>query len=460
MTKDTEKMVQSLCLRQRKQYLFEWGFGRGQGRASFNGHTLQVPFLLPLKGNILCFCILFILVATSFSQTQNLLHLKYSKTIVQQYFDSDDARTHRAPRSPEDSRPTARWTFSALAQAAHTGMLKMTEKVSRNTQISTYDHIFIVLTRQTQWSLAPASYLLLINRFPISSLFSSLWLPHGVRSSADSGRQFPSQSANMSKTPREQRKQQTGERPARGMLMRHAHARVILLFSVTHHEIPTAFAIHRPSCDPRGHPFCPPHTRVATSSPRSSLWTATHRTNRWAECFFSGSRHYGRRTWSWGGFRGAAHRADGDGDPCAGGAQLPRGERGWGWPASGRAAEGAGPLQAWRGSSPRLHPAPVVNVLITALMSCKWNPTSKYIRVMSSHLTNGDLIELLIGCLFPPRFMTPRAGAVRGGRGEGPCSAPWPPQPAPRLGRQPAGPRLAQQPVSSDIVSPPFCEEK
>lgn len=158
MTKDTEEMAQSLCLRQRKQYLFERGFGRGQGRASFNGRTRQVPFLLSLKGNILCFCILFILVATSFSQTQNLLHLKYSKTIVHQYFDSDDARTHRAPRSPEDSRPTTRWSFSALALAAHAGMLKMTEKASRNTQISTYDHIFIVLTWQTQ--LKPCSCIL------------------------------------------------------------------------------------------------------------------------------------------------------------------------------------------------------------------------------------------------------------------------------------------------------------
>lgn len=48
-----------------------------------------------------------------------------------------------------------------------------------------------------------------------------------------------------------------------------------------------------------------------------------------------------------------------------------------------------------------LGPARVVNVLIAALMSCKWDPTSRYIRVMSSHLTNGDLIELLIGCFSP-----------------------------------------------------------
>lgn len=81
-TKDTEEMVQSLCLLQGRQYLFERGFGRGQWRASFNGRTLQVPFLLSLKGNVLCFCILFILAATSFSQTQNLLHLKYRNILI------------------------------------------------------------------------------------------------------------------------------------------------------------------------------------------------------------------------------------------------------------------------------------------------------------------------------------------------------------------------------------------
>lgn len=95
-------------------------------------------------------------------------------------------------------------------------------------------------------------------------------------------------------------------------------------------------------------------------------------------------------------------------------------------------------LQVSRGSSPLLHPLPrsvqlgparVVNVLIAALMSCKWDPTSRYIRVMSSHLTNGDLIELLIGCLFPPRFMTPRPGLS----GEGEVR-----QCQPRLGPRPA----------------------
>lgn len=74
------------------------------------------------------------------------------------------------------------------------------------------------------------------------------------------------------------------------------------------------------------------------------------------------------------------------------------------------AAPGVQRLLAFPPSSPSLGPARVVNVLIAALMSCKWDPTSRYIRVMSSHLTNGDLIELLIGCLFPPRFMTPRPG--------------------------------------------------
>lgn len=44
---------------------------------------------------------------------------------------------------------------------------------------------------------------------------------------------------------------------------------------------------------------------------------------------------------------------------------------------------------------------PAPNVLIRVLMSCQWNPASERIRVMSSHLTNGDLIEFLTGCFFP-----------------------------------------------------------
>lgn len=86
VTKDTVEMVQSLASAG-QTVPEERGFGRGQWRASFNGHTLQVPFLPYLKGNVLCFCILFILAATYFSETQNLLRLKYSKTIVHLYFD-------------------------------------------------------------------------------------------------------------------------------------------------------------------------------------------------------------------------------------------------------------------------------------------------------------------------------------------------------------------------------------
>lgn len=103
---------------------------------------------------------------------------------------------------------------------------------------------------------------------------------------------------------------------------------------------------------------------------------------------------------------------------------VSRGLRGWsqgsrgpalGGPGRSAVGEKGGPTVAlWRGGCSRRRGAPlprsvqlrVVNVLITVLMSCKWNPASKYVRVMSSHLTNGDLIELLIGCLFPPRFMT------------------------------------------------------
>lgn len=105
-------------------------------------------------------------------------------------------------------------------------------------------------------------------------------------------------------------------------------------------------------------------------------------------------------------------------------------------------------LLAFAPSSPSLGPARVVNVLIAALMSCKWDPTSRYIRVMSSHLTNGDLIELLIGCLFPPTVYDPAAGAVRGGRGEAVSAPARPPARA-----WPGG-------LSRDIVSPPFCKEK
>lgn len=86
VTNDTEEMMQSLCVPQDKQYLFERGSGRGHWRALVNGHTLQVPSLLSLKGNILRVSIPFILAATSFSQTQNLLYLKYGKTIVHWYF--------------------------------------------------------------------------------------------------------------------------------------------------------------------------------------------------------------------------------------------------------------------------------------------------------------------------------------------------------------------------------------
>jgi len=120
MTKDTEGMVESLCLLQGKQYLSKRGFGRGRGRASFNGHMCQVPFLLSLKGNTLCFCILFISVATSFSQPQNLLHLK---TTAHQYFDSNDARAQGAPSSPEDGRPAARRSFSSAEVQPSPGQL-------------------------------------------------------------------------------------------------------------------------------------------------------------------------------------------------------------------------------------------------------------------------------------------------------------------------------------------------
>lgn len=59
------------------------------------------------------------------------------------------------------------WSFSsrrgaALARAAHVGVLKLTEKAERNTQILTYDHIFIVLIRQTQFKLC-ACILSIIN---------------------------------------------------------------------------------------------------------------------------------------------------------------------------------------------------------------------------------------------------------------------------------------------------------
>lgn len=91
-------------------------------------------------------------------------------------------------------------------------------------------------------------------------------------------------------------------------------------------------------------------------------------------------------------------------------------------------------LLSFAPSSLSLGPARVVNVLIAALMSCKWDPTSRYIRVMSSHLTNGALIELLIGCLFPPRFMTPRPGLS--GEGEVRGSVSPGSVPGPRLARQ------------------------
>lgn len=53
------------------------------------------------------------------------------------------------------------------------------------------------------------------------------------------------------------------------------------------------------------------------------------------------------------------------------------------------------------GVSPLSVRCKVVNVPIKVLMSYKWNPTSKCVRVMSSHLTNGDLIDSLMGCLSP-----------------------------------------------------------
>lgn len=140
---------------------------------------------------------------------------------------------------------------------------------------------------------------------------------------------------------------------------------------------------------------------------------------------------------------GTAHTGSDRGDreeACVGEVQLPQGRRGkkvslW---CCSRCRQA--PLLCPILSS--LGPARVVNVLIAALMSCKWDPTSRYIRVMSSHLTNGDLIELLIGCLFPPRFMTPRPGQS----GEGGVRGRVSPGSAP-------GPRLARQPFQGHRLS-------
>lgn len=193
-------------------------------------------------------------------------------------------------------------------------------------------------------------------------------------------------------------------------------------------------AVHLPSPDPHSHLFCPCHVSVATSSPCCSPWTATQRMNGRAGFFSDSHVATTGREGLKAGCGGLITRQLGaaavrDREPYAGGARPPQDNSGWEGPLRHCTVEAAGLLRASRGSSPSLCPALVVNVLITVLMSCKWNPTSKYIRVMSSHLTNGDLIELLIGCLFPPRFMTPQAGAVRGGRGGWPRSACAPARP-------------------------------
>lgn len=132
-----------------------------------------------------------------------------------------------------------------------------------------------------------------------------------------------------------------------------------------------------------------------------------------------------------GGALGTGHRAydpSGQGESLCGRGSTASGQAGQeGSAAAAGAAPGVERLLSCAPSSPSLGPARVVNVLIAALMSCKWDPTSRYIRVMSSHLTNGDLIELLIGCLFPPRFMTPRPGLSGEGEVRGsvsPGSAP------------------------------------
>lgn len=204
---------------------------------------------------------------------------------------------------------------------------------------------------------------------------------------------------------------------------RACRAPLILLFLATHPKILTAFAVHPPSPDAPSHPFCP--SRNAWRHVQPTLLPADGHAGE--QSVFQGclcrycrqSGAVGGWSWGWGGW---SRGYGGDGEPRPCGSSMRAGGR-------GRSAVALRRLRASGGSSPWLRPAPVVNVLITVLMSCKWNPTSKYIRVMSSHLTNGDLIELLIGCLFPPRFMTSRAGAARGGRGGRPRSAHAPARP-------------------------------
>lgn len=151
----------------------------------------------------LCCCILFILVAISLSQTQNIS--QDSSPI----FWFERAGTHRAPRSLKGTRLTAHCSFSShqaaglaqAAQAALPGRSKLTEEGYRNPQFPHAVIFSLCYLGKPSWSPAPASYPLLINWSPISSLFSLLWFPHSTHSFADNRRQLLSQSTSTSNTP-------------------------------------------------------------------------------------------------------------------------------------------------------------------------------------------------------------------------------------------------------------------